>query len=486
MNQLEPFRKVRLKLKIKEMKKIFLFLAAGAILGLTSCKKDFLDLSPYDQVPQDQAITDEAGMVAAVNGLYSQLRNPSLYGRSLPLIGDLMADNVFISTTNSNRYLAEFNYTFISTSAFITGTWGEAYKAILRANNIINSNISTTNSPQLKGEALTVRALMYFNLVNYFAKPYTVDASADGVPRILTYDPLGKPSRVSVSEVYMQIEADLAAAFSQMTNTTKNSSYVTKYVARALQARVALFKGDWATAKTMALDVVNNGGYTLTSAANLVNYWRNPAPVSTKVETIFEITSDAVNNNGSNALSYFYDQAGYGDAIGSDDLYNRYAATDVRRNLFITGTRASQTVRIVNKYPNTNTAADKDDTKVIRYAEILLTLAEAYYRTSDEANALLYLNMVAQQRDPSFTGYTSTGAALLSDIILERRKELAFEGMRYLDLQRLNADVVRVNINNNYVGVTPVLISTDNFRRIYPIPQAERDANPNISQNEGY
>lgn len=468
------------------MKKIILLLTAGAMLTLVSCKKDFLDLSPYDQVPQDQAITDEAGMVAAVNGLYSQLRNSSLYGRSLPLIGDLMADNVFISTTNSNRYLPEFNYTYISTNAFITATWGEAYKAILRANNIINADVSSTNSAQLKGEALTLRALMYFNLVNYFARPYTEDPGSDGVPLILDYNPLEKPSRATVAEVYQQIEADLSAAFAQMTNTTKNSSFVTKYVARALQARVALFKGDYANAKTYALDVVTNGGYSLTSAANYVNYWKNPAPVSTKVETIFEITSDAVNNNGTNALSYFYDQAGYGDALSSDDLYNKYSATDVRRNLFITGTRAGLTVRIVNKYSNTNTAADKDDTKVIRYSEILLTLAEAYYRTNDETNARLYLNMVAQQRDPSFTGYTSTGIALLNDILLERRKELAFEGMRYLDLQRLNLDVVRVNINNNYVGVTPTLIEADHFRRIYPIPQAERDANPNIEQNEGY
>ncbi len=468
------------------MKKIILLITAGAMLTLVSCKKDFLDLSPYDQVPQDQAITDEAGMVAAVNGLYSQLRNASLYGRSLPLIGDLMADNVFISTTNSNRYLPEFNYTFISTNAFITATWGEAYKAILRANNIINADVTSANSAQLKGEALTMRALMYFNLVNYFARPYTVDPGADGVPLILDYNPLEKPTRATVAEVYQQIETDLSEAFAQMTNTTKNSSFVTKYVARALQARVALFKGDYAAAKTYALDVVTNGGYSLTSAANYVNYWKNPAPVSTKVETIFEITSDAVNNNGTNALSYFYDQAGYGDALAADDLYNKYTATDVRRNLFITGTRAGLTVRIVNKYSNTNTAADKDDTKVIRYSEILLTLAEAYYRTNDETNARLYLNMVAQQRDPSFTGYTSTGTALLNDILLERRKELAFEGMRYLDLQRLDLDVVRVNINNNYVGVTPTLIEADNFRRIYPIPQAERDANPNIEQNEGY
>ena len=113
-------------------------------------------------------------------------------------------------------------------------------------------------------------------------------------------------------------------------------------------------------------------------------------------------------------------------------------------------------------------------------------LAEAYYRTNDETNARLYLNMVAKQRVPSFAGYTSTGTQLLNDIILERRKELAFEGMRYLDLLRLNRDVVRVNINNNYVGITPLTLPVSNFRRIFPIPQNEIDANPNIAQNTGY
>src|SRR5262245_16128005 len=359
------------------MKKIISLLAITLIIILPSCKKKFLDLFPPDQVPNDQAIIDEAGMQAAVNGLYSALRGNNLYGRSIPFYGDILADNVFISSTNSNRYLAEFNYTYISTNANSLGTWGSAYTAILRANNIINANIpATPNSNQLKGEALTMRALMYLNLVTYFAKPYTVDPNSDGVPLILKYDAFAKPSRAKVSDVYTQIDKDLSDAFGLMT-MTKNSSYVTKYAARALQARVALFKGDWAAAKTIALDVVNNGGFTLTPAANLVNYWRAAAPITTKVETIFEVTSDAVNNNGTNALSYFYDQAGYGDALCSEDFYNQYTATDARRGLFLTSSPSRGNVKVVNKYPNTNNATDKDDTKILRYAEILLTLAEA-------------------------------------------------------------------------------------------------------------
>src|SRR5260370_16366446 len=108
-----------------------------------------------------------------------------------------------------------------------------------------------------------------------------VDTNADGVLLVVSYDRLLKPGREKVSEVYTQIDKDINDAFGLLT-ATKNSSYVTKYVARAFQARVALFNGDWNAAKTAALDVVNNGGDTLATAANLFNYWKNPAPVSNK------------------------------------------------------------------------------------------------------------------------------------------------------------------------------------------------------------
>lgn len=462
-----------------------IFLGAVAV---SSCKKSFLDLNPYNETPTSEAITSESSMQTAVYGMYAQLRNANLYGRTVPLIGDLLADNVFISSTNSNRYIAEFNYTYNSFTANASGTWGAAYTAILRANNIINNTTVTESAVvnQLKGEAKTIRALMYFVLVNYYAKQYTVDPNSDGVPIILEYQPRFKPSRNKVSEVYAQIEKDLNEAFTQMTSTTKNSSYVSKYVAKALSARVSLFKGDWTNARDNALSVVNNGGYKLADSSAYVNYWKDPAPTSNKTETIFEVTSDNVNNNGTNALSYFYDQSGYGDALAADDLYNKFRVGDVRRQLFLSGTRAGLSVKIVNKYSNTQNNADKDDTKVLRYSEVLLTLAEAYYRLNDEPNALKYVNMVAQKREPSFAGYSSTGAQLLEDILLERRKELAFEGMRYLDLLRLNRDVTRVNVNSNYVGVTPLTLAASSTKRIYPIPQDERDANPNISQNPGY
>jgi hypothetical protein len=456
-------------------------------LLLASCKKEFLDLKPYNQVAANVAITNETDMQAAVNGAYAGMRDVDLFGRTVPLVGDLMADNVYIAIVNSNRYLAEFNYSYLNTSANPLNMWTKAYADILRTNNIINANLpATAVSNQLKGEALTIRAIDYFYLVNLYAKQFIVDPNAEGVPVITVYNPTLLPARSKVSEVYAQIDKDLSDAFGLMTNTSKNSSYITKWVARAMQARVALFKGDWNAAKTAALDVVTNGGYTLAASTNYLSYWKSPAPNAAKLETVFEVTNDAVANGGFDALAYFYDATGYGDAIAADALYNLYSATDIRKSLMVPGTKGGQNVKFVVKYPNSNNASDKDDIKILRYSEILLTLAEAYARTGDAANALMYLNMVAKQRDPSFTGYTSSGQQLIDDILTERRKELAFEGMRYFDLARTNQDVVRINIAGNYPSNTPLTLPTTSPKRIWPIPQSERDANPNISQNPGY
>ncbi len=476
------------------MKKFKIFLVlAPLMIFVSSCKKEFLDLKPYNSIPLTLAIQNEADLQSAVHGVYSSFRGANLHGRTIPLVGDLMADNVYIATVNSNRYIGEFNYAYTNQFGQSLATMSDAYTGIQRANNVIDLGLNlppSANVSQLRGEAIALRALLYFELVRLFGKPFTVDPNSPAVPLVLAYNPTLKPARNTVAEVYTQIEKDLADAFTlvtAITNPNKNSSYVSKYVVRALQAKVAFNKGDYNAAKTFALDVVTNGGFTLVSAANYNAYWNGFAPTSNRVETIFEISHDAVQNAGNNSLAYFYFQTGYGDAIASDDLYNQYSATDVRRTRMTATTRSGQNIYAVVKFPNVPASSpDKDDVKIIRYSEILLILAESYARTNDDANARITLNQVAQIRDPSFTGYTSSGATLIEDIINERRKELAFEGNRYWDLLRLNRDIVRINLNSNYPPATPLTLPANSHKRIWPIHQTELDANPNMVQNPGY
>ena len=470
------------------MKKILniLFFTATCYL-VTGCKKSYLELKPYDQVALDIAIQTEGDMQAATNGIYSAMRNANLFGRDIELRADVLADNVYISATNSNRFLEYYQVNYNALSASAAATWNSGYATILRANNVINSTIvANTNTNQYRGEALALRALMYFELVKQYAKPYTAaSASTDlGVPLILTYDPTVKPTRNTVQQVYDQVEKDLLAAVPLLTDRVPYSAgYVNKNTAKSLLARLYQFKGDWAKALTNALDVINTGGYTLATTANHAAYWANGNLRTDKQETLFELGFDPSGNAGLESLPYYFVQAGYGDGLVADAFYNTFTTTDVRRSLILDAVRGGKNVKVINKYANNINYT----IKMVRLSEVYLIAAEAYYQTAKPVEALTYLNLLASKRDASFV-YASAGAQILEDILTERRKELAFEGHRYWDLARYNRDVVRVNLNANYASNVPLTIAKDNFRRILPIPQTELDANPNIKsqQNPGY
>jgi hypothetical protein len=202
------------------------------------------------------------------------------------------------------------------------------------------------------------------------------------------------------------------------------------------------------------------------------------------LETLFEVSSDAVANLAFDALSYIYSQAGnYGDLVVSDDFYPKFDAADVRKALYPVVPRPANppgaAIPTVNKYPVIS--GDYSDTKVLRLSEMYLIAAEASL-PGTEADALTYVNFITSRRNAP--AIASTGAQLFEDVLEERRRELAFEGDRYMDLMRLKRDVVR---STNYPAAARN-IPYSNFRRILPIPQTELDANENIrsQQNPGF
>jgi hypothetical protein len=468
---------------IKISKYIFPFLLLSAST-LPSCKKSFLELNPPTSLTPGQALATEADLLVALRGAYAGFRNVDLYGRTAPVVGDNLADNTYQHGINTNRYTLFNNYSYNTTDGNVLGLWRAAYTVILRANNIINAQVPTTaNSDQYKGEAYAIRALAYFTLIRYFAKPYTDDPNSLGVSIVLSYDPDATIPRSKVSEVYALILDDLGKAYSTMTKFT-NSSQFSKYAAKALMAKVYLTMGDKSNAKTAALDVINNSGFTTLTTANHATYWASGTVRTDKLETLFEVSSDAVANLAFDALSYIYSQNGnYGDFVVTDELYALFPVGDVRRALYPIVPRPKTppgpNVVSVDKFPVIS--GDLSDTKVLRMSEMYLIAAEASL-PSNEADALMYVNFITSRRGAP--AIASTGAQLFEDIITERRKELAFEGDRYLDLQRLKRDVVR---GPNFPSSARNIPYT-NYRRIFPIPQSELDANPTIrsQQNPGY
>lgn len=457
------------------------------VLILGSCNKSYLDKAPADSLLSDQALSTVAGLQDALNGAYSAMRSATLFGRDFPVIGDLQSDNTFVEAKNSGRYLAQYNYSVVVNDAVVGEMWNNAYLVILRVNRILESTLTGADVDKVKAEAAAIRALMYFKLVNIYARPYTDNPDGLGVPLVVKYDPFLYPARNTVKEVYTQIVADLTGAFPKAADYI-SSVRLSKYAIEAILAKVYLYMGDNADAKTAAVDVINNGGFQLLTPATYDAYWGDPSIRMDKLETLFEVDADVINNNGFDDLGGIYIN-GYQDLYASSQLVALYGSSDIRTSVLVPGkTKSGATAVLVNKYPNAENG-DRDNLKVIRLSEVYLIAAEASL-PANEADARMYVNDLVSQRDPSLV-YTSTGSTLFNDIITERRKELAFEGDRFYDLNRLKLPVVRV-ANNGAIpagtGNVNLTVPYSDYRRVAPIPQGEFTVNKNIAnqQNPGY
>jgi hypothetical protein len=478
--------------KKKKMKrsihKINIFLFSFALV-LGSCSKNFIEKSPTTSIPASDALTTEGTLQNGLNGVYATLRSVGLYGRDIPICGDLQADNIWIEyPRNSGRYITQYSYTVVVDDQVPAEMWTAAYAGILRANQVIDAVITDPKAnPQnikiIKAQAYAIRALLYFKLVTYFAKPYTDDPNALGVPITLHYDPNATPGRDHVKDVYTQIVSDLKTAF-QGADSYINSVTLSKYAIEGLLARVYLYMGDNTNAEAAAQDVIKNSEFTLVSPATYGALFANPAIKSDAIEVMFEVDADKTDNNGTDDLGAFY-LHGYQDVYASRGLVALYSPTDCRQSVILQNqqTKGGAPATLVLKYPN-GANADKDNIKVLRLAEVYLIAAEAA-QAVDETTAKKYLNLLMAQRDPSIV-YASTGAQLLNDIVQERRKELAFEGDRFYDLNRLKRVIARTSNVGSTSG--PLTINYPDNRRVAPIPQVETQVNAVIAgqQNPGY
>lgn len=464
--------------------KLYFALMTAAGLALGSCSKSFVDKTPSGSLPTGDALNTPQLLQSDLNGLYAELRNVDQFGRDFPILGDLMADNIWLQSRNSGRYLPQWDYNTPTADGTALAMWTESYNGILDANQIIDANV--TGADDIKAQAYALRALLYFKLVNIYAEPYTHNPNALGVPLVLHYDVSSTPGRATVKAVYTQIVSDLKTALESAPNY-QSSVFISYYAIEGLLARAYMYMGDYSDAYNMAVDVIKSGPFTLVTPGALTAFWANPGVQTGAVEVMFEIDCDPVNNNGFDDLGAFYEY-GYQDVYCSIDLAELYSQTDARLGLLANGTTASGVSAIVvNKFPNA-LKTDKDNLKVIRLAEVYLIAAECANRMNDDGDAQIWLNELMSQRDPAFTGYTDTGAQLLTDIITERRKELAFEGDRFYDLQRLGMDVNRSSNTGSDPTGDGLSVPFGYFARLMPIPQQEVLRNPTIAaqQNPGY
>jgi len=484
------------------MKKINILFAALAMLCITSCK-DYLDVEPTDSGKSETSIQTPADAQVMINGLMRNMTHFNYYGRNFIMYGDAKGGDLTIfSQGRGLDQLYTFNHSESSNSN--SGFWSQIYFCILQTNNLLESiekvkaEGSTLNFDKYKGEALTARALMYFDLVRLYGKAYDDDKSSLGVPNITqTLGSTAQPLRATVEQNYQQILADLTAA-APLLPKTNTKGYLNYYANLALQARVYLHMKDYTNALKAAEEIINSKVYTLYTNTNWVDSWKSQFGT----ESIFELgVNPSEGDLEAGSLGSYLRRKGHstGSVLGwfmaSDSFLARLNqdAADVRWGIMSFDETSNTRMGSVYKYSGSTTlGGDEKSTatavniKVVRLSEIYLIAAEAALAT-DRSKAALYLNEI-RKRSPNLA--PATNATVSLDMILEERsKELMAEGHRFFDMIRLNKTII---FNDELGGITvphrgKSIDRSFNKTRL-PISEAEINANPGLraQQNEGY
>ena len=484
--------------------KLIIYITSILALGLFSCEKT-LDVQPTNQVDASTSIKTPADAQIMINGIMRSMSSSDYYGRNFILYGDAKGGDMTIpSQGRGNDALYTFNHS--ASSGSYSGFWSQIYFSLLQVNNLLQNigQLETggaTGYGSYKGQALTLRAIMYFDLVRLYGKTYDLDKNAFGIPNITTpLNSSAQPLRSTVNENYTQILSDLKAA-APLLGKTKSNGFVNYYGNLAMQARVYLYMKDYANALKAAEEIITSNVYTLYSNAAWVDSWK----LQYGSESIFEIGVYPLEGDlGANSIGAYHRKKGDGGStilgwfIASDYFLNRLKedAADVRWGVMNTdeiSTTANPRKGALYKYSgsillagdgkSTTTAVNL---KVIRLSEIYLIAAEAALST-DATKAATYLNAI-RKRAPTMV--PATAATVTVDMILdERSKELYGEGQRFFDMIRLNKSIT---FNDEIIGISvatrPKTIDRTFYKTLLPISQTEINANPGMQaqQNPQY
>lgn len=521
------------------MKKIVIGLFA--LPFFFSCKK-VLDTSRYDSITDASAFSTAARCDLVLNGVYDAAQSDYYTSGSTELRGypfgaasieqgDARGEDVVnIQAFFQITYQASYN----STSPNCVAMWKGLYELINKANvaiagfrtagstGVITSDVAT----QYEAECRFLRAMAHHEALINYARPYLDGkGSLTGIPWRET--PINSSTAVStllntprmrVDSVYMKILADLDYAETNL-KSTLYTYRATKAAAIALKMRIKLHMGDWAGVITEGSKLVPTSRPDTTSA--LIGGWKLTSSPdgafsnNSSTESIFSIKNDALDAPSTNgALSRIYGSAslkGRGLVAVSPVLWNNagWLCDDKRRSLLcVSGTNSAGTQSyFTTKYRDYTTYSDY--APMIRYPEVLLTLAEAQARNGAgvTSSALTLLNAVRNRSlsSSSTQQYTTFASknALIAAILLERRIELLAEGKRWGDISRLAKDAdfstngIPAKAANGTVGLskyvcgggfTPDQLAIDysDYRFIWPIPASEITSNPIITQNPSY
>jgi len=509
------------------MKKIFYILSV--FLVMSSCK-DALD------IVQDSEINDATVAFRTVDDMKLFL-NGSVYPSVDPLneifFTSLFTDEVGYGLAGvSTSDILTHRWVLNSTSSDASGIWVSNYNIINKVNILLDrsklinfNNLSTTDKATYTSilvHARALRAYAYITLESYFSTNMK-DPNALGV--MLSTEPANiletKLPRVKNSEVFALIESDLQYAltnFNTSSVATGNASvqhYLQKPAINAIAARYYNYRGDDVNAKLNATTAITTSGLSLSNPTVYPTIWNDTA----RGEVLWSLyrPNSAVGSWSNIANLWTTNSTDIDGSVTFDmgrKLYtlinNQIPGDDIRKDVFVdssteldplypTGPNPREDdVIVINKYPGKSgtlasaTMRLRNDIKMFRLSEMYLILAEVAVHENDLITAAARVRAIRGTRSKGSLAatitYTSPQQAY-ADILLERRRELCFEGHRYLDLKRMGVaagvGIDRDKYDDDNQNL-PLTLPASDYRFTLPIPLDEINANPNVQQNPGY
>ncbi|CAK7027738.1 MAG: hypothetical protein PETM_01135 [Petrimonas sp.] len=474
--------------------KYYIYLVLFSALLLTACEEDILDDNPYYMGDSADQIFTNAEKIAAANmGLYDALQNAEFLGGRAQIYVD--ARGLDVNPPTFFGLMSTFSNT--ASDATTTNAWQGAYRTVGECNAFLegierakSDNVITDDEYKAyAADAKFIRGVVYFYALNFWGQMYVKETENLGIPLILrsfdggsAFTEAPEVKRASIEDSYKQIIEDFAYAETNLPATRddvyEGRATATSGAANAMLSRVYLYMKNYDKVIEYADKVT---GYELDAKTLLST--NDPANSS---EVIFSVAMNSNDNpNTNNALGQHYGYNRRADISVSQAYLALLSDEDARKTecLFFDSSKNSW---YCNKYRKTSS----DWAPIIRYAEVLLNKAEALMKkpgatSADKEEAITILNQIHKRSNPDKT-YTSAdfanNLALVEEILLERRRELAFEGHSSFDLFRNEK-----GIPAGRGAATATAIDYPSNYFALPIPSYDVEKSKgNLVQNKGY
>ncbi|MEQ5791599.1 RagB/SusD family nutrient uptake outer membrane protein [Muricauda sp. NFXS6] len=459
------------------MKRILYTILCTALFA--GCSEDFTDLAPISNRNEADFYNAPEDFEVAINASYAGLQSTGVYGRGYWTMFEMRGDNTDQGpdATGLARQYTEINaFTEDALNEQVTAAWSESYRVIANCNVILdripNVEMEASLKNQVTGEALFIRSLMYYHLAIGFGN----------IPLQLTsFDSGDELVQVDENTVLQQLVTDLTTAEENLPVSYSGSQVgkATKGAAAALLAKVLLTLDNNSEAATVLRRIIANYGYEL--LPNYSDLWG--VANENNAESIFEVQyisggigQGSLFTNDFSPSTDLQTGSGFGRNRPTVSMMEAYEDGDERYDVSMGDTYMNlegEVVeqRYVKKYQSDLAIENDSDINfvVLRYADVLLMLAEALGETPESYDLINEVRNRAGLPDID----ASTPGTFEDKLLQERRVELAFENHRWPDLKRFGA-VGKVIEAEDFITST---------KEYFFIPQREMDINPNFVQN---